>query len=242
MEQFVRTARRERSLNPDKDLRISQEAEHMAIQFGNSIASSRRMPPLETVVTKLHRLLMSPFFLPEYRDQYAGRYSRGSVSVIGAGIEPVPPEKLNESMHQYYTTLQERLREVESNPRDSLAFLDMISFAHYGLTSRHPFIDGNGRTARHLMRAMSRRFGYRPIIIGLNQRGEYLDSLEKVAQTDNLNHFTLFLAKSFLDNYSSEQPLDKHCFARIKHAVSDIELRILTVDIESKNRKITLGL
>lgn len=42
----------------------------------------------------------------------------------------------------------------------------------------HPFSDGNGRTARLLTNLILLRGGYPPIVIGPDERPDYLDGLE----------------------------------------------------------------
>ena len=56
------------------------------------------------------------------------------------------------------------------------------SDAHYGLVQIHPFVDGNGRTARLLMNLILMSFGYPPAIIPVSRREKYLKALEQ-AQT-----------------------------------------------------------
>ena len=53
--------------------------------------------------------------------------------------------------------------------------------AHYDLVAIHPFVDGNGRTARLVMNLLLIQAGYPPAIIEPKERADYLD---KLAQTD----------------------------------------------------------
>jgi Fic family protein len=56
--------------------------------------------------------------------------------------------------------------------------LIIASDAHFRLVSIHPFVDGNGRTARLLMNLMLTQAGYPPAIIRKEDRKRYIDSIE----------------------------------------------------------------
>lgn len=56
--------------------------------------------------------------------------------------------------------------------------VSLAAEAHYKLVSIHPFIDGNGRTARLLMNCLLMMHGYPPAIIRPRDRAAYLGALE----------------------------------------------------------------
>ena len=53
----------------------------------------------------------------------------------------------------------------------------------------HPFIDGNGRTARLLLNLELMKEGFPPVIIKVANRIEYYDALDKVHTTKDYNDF-----------------------------------------------------
>ena len=65
---------------------------------------------------------------------------------------------------------------------------------HLRLVNIHPFIDGNGRTARLLMNLALLQVGYVITIIAPVLRREYLDSLKASNQGDNKPFISLIVA------------------------------------------------
>ena len=53
----------------------------------------------------------------------------------------------------------------------------------------HPFIDGNGRTARLLLNFELMKAGYPPTIIRVENRLAYYNALDKAHTTDNHDDF-----------------------------------------------------
>ena len=70
------------------------------------------------------------------------------------------------------------------------------SDAHYGLVKIHPFVDGNGRTARLLMHLILMGRGYPPAIIPLERRGEYLKALESAQTGGSMEAFYILIAET----------------------------------------------
>jgi Fic family protein len=68
--------------------------------------------------------------------------------------------------------------------------------AHARLVSIHPFIDGNGRTARLIMNLLLIHYGYPPAVIKVSQRAQYLDAIEEWQQNNNEFPFKKMLIES----------------------------------------------
>jgi len=65
----------------------------------------------------------------------------------------------------------------------------VAALAHYKLVTIHPFIDGNGRTARLLMNLLLLQHGYPLAIIKNELRSEYIAAIEYARETDDFDKF-----------------------------------------------------
>ncbi|MCF7899250.1 Fic family protein [Candidatus Babeliales bacterium] len=125
----------------------------------------------EKDILKIHKLFY--FRLDPKR---AGKYRKEQVFITGTDFIPPKSDKIPELMAKFIqelNTLKKRLHTVE-----------LAAIAHKDLVSIHPFIDGNGRTARLLMNLILLQNDYAITIIPPIMRNEYISALKK-AQTNN---------------------------------------------------------
>lgn len=103
-------------------------------------------------------------------DANAGYYRLGPVRISGSSVVLPNPLMVPDLMADVVDWLgrQEKLHPIE-----------LAAEAHYRLVSIHPFIDGNGRTARLLMNMILLMQGYPAAIIRKRDRLSYINSLEK---------------------------------------------------------------
>lgn len=64
----------------------------------------------------------------------------------------------------------------------------------------HPFIDGNGRTARLLLNLELMKDGFPPVIIKVENRLAYYEALDKAHTTEDYRDFTLLVAREAEDS------------------------------------------
>jgi Fic family protein len=95
------------------------------------------------------------------------------------------------------------LHKIVSDTKVSFLMVDFISWlqeaqdhpvivaalAHYKLVTIHPFVDGNGRTARLLMNLLLLQQGYPLAIIKNEQRPEYIAAIEYAREADDFDQF-----------------------------------------------------
>lgn len=128
-------------------------------------------------------------------DDNAGRYRNCRVRISGS--QSVLPNPLKVPM------LMEEFSAWLISPHDMHA-VEFAGLAHYKLVTIHPFIDGNGRTARLLMNLLLMMHGYPPAIIDNNDRLAYINSLEKIqtgGSMDDYNKIICYAASRSLDIY-----------------------------------------
>ncbi len=127
----------------------------------------------ERLLLELHNLILRGI-----DRQHAGRYRLSNVRISGS--RHIPPDHLQvtDLMRGYFAFYQRH--------RVSLHPVVLAAEMHERLVSIHPFIDGNGRTARLVMNLILMSHGYTMVILkGDHQsRIKYYQSLEK-AQVDN---------------------------------------------------------
>ncbi len=135
-----------------------------------------------------------------------------AISSIDAGryrIKPVGIRKSDGTIYQFTDPLkiQEEMDDFISWLQNDIKDLDPITLAtqvHYKFVTVHPFIDGNGRTARLLMNLILIQNGYPSAVIKVSNRVEYIQAIEKAQNENILDDFSIVIAKAVdesLDTY-----------------------------------------
>jgi Fic family protein len=146
-----------------------------ALKYVNSLVAKNRQEVTEDDVLQIHRLI-----LQRIDDSNAGFYRSVPVRIAGASVVLPNPRKVPDLMTEFMTWLGSNLVE---HP------VQVAAQAHYRLVSIHPFVDGNGRTARLLMNLLLMQTGYPPAIIRPEDRQTYLSALEKGQTTDSTDDY-----------------------------------------------------
>lgn len=96
-------------------------------------------------------------------------YRKSDVFISGSSHTPPSPDQISKDMSQLLTWF--RNHQHEHHPIEAAAIL------HHRFAQIHPFLDGNGRTARLLMNLYLMRTGYPLTIILKNDRQKYYRAL-----------------------------------------------------------------
>lgn len=165
-----------------KSLREHLEAiNHQEAIFFIEDIVQQQVPFSESVLKQIHALVLHGID----RDN-AGVYRRVPVLISGSQHIPPQPYLLQPLMEEYFAFYKET--------KESLHPILLAAELHERLVTIHPFIDGNGRTARLIMNLILLQHGYPLAIIGgdYDSRMRYYEALEKVqTETDKTSFFQL---------------------------------------------------
>lgn len=135
----------------------------------------------EWQIKNIHSIVLKGI-LPES----AGVYRRENVFISGA--EHIPPDFV-QGPAQMVELLEWYMREAQA-----LHAVERAAILHSWFVKIHPFVDGNGRTARLLLNFELMKNGYVPIVIKKEQRVEYYDSLDFSHVKGNYSAFIKLVA------------------------------------------------
>lgn len=141
-----------------------------AINHKDAIIFVEELASHKTEITERNIKEIHSLVLKQIDSQYAGCYRDMQVRISGSSHTPPEAIHVPQQMEQF---VQKRLLQPEGHP------VAQAALAHFELVSIHPFVDGNGRTARLLMNLILLKNGYVPAVILKNDRKKYYDTLEK---------------------------------------------------------------
>jgi len=159
-----------------KPLRDCYEAIGHAKAYDFMLKTARSKPFIfsEDMILQLHKL-----FYQGVDAENAGVYR--NVQVIITGSEYIPPkaEDVPVAVKEFVKVLNSKWESAHP--------IELAAFAHRKLVDIHPFVDGNGRTARLLMNLILINRGYQIISIPPILRRDYISALESSRKGDTPN-------------------------------------------------------
>lgn len=118
--------------------------------------------------------------------QLAG-YRNAPVYIRQSQHVPMNIEAVRECMPVFYELLKE---EEDARAR--------IVLGHFVFVFIHPFLDGNGRTARFLMNVMMASAGYPWLVIKVDDRNAYMAALEAASVKEDIVPFANFIGQQMV--------------------------------------------
>jgi len=136
----------------------------------------------EDTILELHKII-----LKNINDLEGGHYRISNVMITGAIHIPPSAIKIRKLMNEFF--------EWYYSNKKKLSIAELAAWVHYKIVHIHPFIDGNGRTARLLMNLILIQNGYPPAVILNVDRQKYYRAL-KDADREKYNGFFDFIGRS----------------------------------------------
>jgi len=137
----------------------------------------------EWQIKSIHRLILKGIDV-----ENAGVYRKENVLISGATHIPpdyfLVPEQMSDLLRWY------------NGEGQMLHIVERAALLHTIFVKIHPFIDGNGRTARLLLNLELIKNGYPPIIIRKEDRIVYYNALEKAHTNDDSREFIELIVDS----------------------------------------------
>jgi Fic family protein len=117
----------------------------------------------------------------------AGVYRKENVLISGARHIPPDHVKVQEQMTD--------LMDWYKNKSTGLHPVERAAILHSLFVKIHPFVDGNGRTARLLLNMELMRNGYVPIVIKKEQRARYYTAIDESHVTEDNTDFIVYVGE-----------------------------------------------
>lgn len=123
------------------------------------------------------------------------KYRQQQVFTAGSAYLPPPAMAVPGRMAEFAEGLARTDDAIRQNMPDALHPVERAAHAHLWLVDIHPFVDGNGRTARLLINLLLLQAGYPIAILRNEDRAIYYTALEE-AHEGRLESFLHFVAEA----------------------------------------------
>ncbi|OGM30972.1 hypothetical protein A2630_04790 [Candidatus Woesebacteria bacterium RIFCSPHIGHO2_01_FULL_44_10] len=152
-----------------------------AILFLEELVETKKFKINTLLIRQIHQLVLN-----KIDKDNAGKYRMVQVKITGANYNLPYPAQIPVEMKRFENWL--------SNKKNQQDIIDYASLAHFKLVNIHPFVDGNGRTARLLMNLILINSGYPPTIILKIERAKYYETL-RLANKKEFKPFVDFIGR-----------------------------------------------
>ena len=141
----------------------------------------------EWVLKNIHQLI-----LKDIDDNNAGKYRNENVTISGATHIPPTHMIISELMQKLFAEYDREWADYHPVIKACLLHGEFVKI--------HPFVDGNGRTARLLLNFELMKYGYTPIVITKSRRAEYYEALDLAHTTSNYSKFIKLISDFLIDS------------------------------------------
>lgn len=144
---------------------------------------SRKEDFSEWQIKNIHRLILKAI-----DDENAGVYRKENVLISGATHTPPNYFLVHEQMSDLLRWYHEEGQKLHPIERAALLHIVFVKI--------HPFVDGNGRSARLLLNLELMKNGYPPVVIRKEDRLSYYNALDKAYVTGDNGDFIKLVIES----------------------------------------------
>jgi len=152
-----------------------------AILFTHEVAAGEKQLS-EGVIKSIHQIVVMGLDEAE-----PGSYRKQQVFISGTDYEPPEPIQVPALMQDLVKWHKEA---------DDLHPVKRAVLLHNKLVEIHPFVDGNGRTARLLVNVEMIKGGYLPVVIRREDREQYYDAVEAWVKKEDPWQFAAMVANA----------------------------------------------
>ena len=161
---------------------------YQAMLYAKEMAG-RRVEITEDFLIKLNGLTCHEMVEAGRFDQDSkGEYRKSASHAQGGGYY-LSPAKIPTAMKSFCVEANQQL----AMAKDLKARYDLSFYLHFNLVTIHPWIDGNGRTARLLMNYVQLYFALPLSKVYLQDRQAYIHALVKTRKSKDINIFREFM-------------------------------------------------
>jgi Fic family protein len=141
-----------------------------------------------TMVLMLHTELMK-----NTKCRTIGHFRSSNVGIYGSDWQPPIAEKVPELMRGLFVWF--------NNNKKRLHPVELGALAHLRIAQVHPFVDGNGRTARLILNWVLHVNGYPMFVITAKEKQGYYAALELADKGDERG-YVRYIAKRIIDQFT----------------------------------------
>ena len=135
-------------------------------------------------------------------DSRLGDYRR-SASRAAGGSYYVSHDKIEPMMRDLVSNINTAINKISSISD----IMTLSSYAHLQLLTIHPFVDGNGRSARLLQNLILQKHKMPLLIIRHEQKSDYISAIKSAREKEDIGLFKNFVEKEY--SYHLKLEVDK---------------------------------